>query len=303
MKHSRTTLGRRAQPVSRLDLSIRLGVARAIEGLWLVAVGLVPVVFGPPQFLFFVDVPKVTLLRSAVALMAMLWALQWALQPARSPVAPGQGLRALLSPGALRHPSRGIVSAATLVLAAAAIATLFSVSLGVSTWGWNPGRDGTSLYTHATYNVLFVIVAFNLKTKQQLWRLLGAIAAGATVAAIFGVLQRFGLDAFSSGTLRVDAYFGNALFAASYLVLAFPLSLGLALVHARQSRSPWVARGWVGVLALQLAAIMFTESRGPWIGLLLAWLALLSLFWLMGNRKVLISAAAMTGTARRWHCW
>ncbi len=44
---------------------------RLMEPLWLTAIGLVPIVFAPPNAMLFLDLPKVTLLRSLVALMAM----------------------------------------------------------------------------------------------------------------------------------------------------------------------------------------------------------------------------------------
>lgn len=81
MSNSSTTSRRRDMAIvaSSFDIS-RAWLLRAMEGLWLLSVGLVPLAFAPPDFMLFIDAPKVTLLRTLVGLMAMLWLIEWAIQ-------------------------------------------------------------------------------------------------------------------------------------------------------------------------------------------------------------------------------
>ena len=50
-----------------------------IEALWLVAIVLVPLTFGPPESFAFADVPKVALTRLLAVLIAAVWAVDIAI--------------------------------------------------------------------------------------------------------------------------------------------------------------------------------------------------------------------------------
>ena len=275
---------------------------RAMEVLWLLTAGPVPVLFAPPDLMLFVDVPKVTVLRCLTGVMAMLWAVEWALRPmATTATLSPTGEVSNSSPlfGRVRswtreQPSRWTLIAATVFLAANAVSTLLSQEFSVSLWGGNPGRDGYGFYNMASYYLLFVIVATHLKSRPQLWRLLGVITAAATVTSVYGVLQHYGLDPFHQGSVaRVQSSFGNPLFAASFLVLALPISLGVGLVHVLASRSAWVGAGWAGLIAVQLAAVFFTLSRGPWIGLVVGIIVWLVLVATVASRHAVIRASLL----------
>ena len=216
-------------------------LSRVMELMWLLAAGLVPILFAPPDLMVFPDVPKVVLLRSLVALMAVAWALEWAIggpvsaeEPVRAP-AGKRGGEARLRQWLRRagdDPRLTIIAAGTLFIVANAISTLASESLGVSLWGSNPGRDGYGFLNVASYYALFLVVATHVKSAPQVWRLLGAITFAAFVTSLYGVLQRFGADPFlPAPPIRITSSFGNALFAASFLVLALPATLALATVH------------------------------------------------------------------------
>ena len=305
MSNSSTTSRRRDMAIvaSSFDIS-RAWLLRAMEGLWLLSVGLVPLAFAPPDFMLFIDAPKVTLLRTLVGLMVMLWLIEWAIQS--QPISllsygdPWSRFKEWIS----EQPSRSVLIAATLFLANYSVSILFSPALSVSLWGNNPGRDGYGLYNMASYYILFMVIATHLKTREQLWRLLSVIVITATIAALYGVLQHVGLDPFNQRSgQRVHATFGNPLFAASFLVVAFPVSLGLGLVHSHiigksyppNSRSLWTSVAWVVLISVQLVAVLFTLSRGPWIGLatgLLVWLVLL---WRVAGRRMLLRGSLFLG--------
>ena len=282
--------------------AVRVYLLRAMESLWLLAAGLVPLLFAPPDLMVFPDVPKVVLLRSLVALMAVAWALEWAMSgsvPAERSVQVPTGDRA----GKARvqrwlrqagdDPRLTIIAAGTLFIVASAISTAASESIDVSLWGSNPGRDGYGFLNVASYYVLFLVVATHVKLAPQVFRLLGAIALAAFVSSLYGVLQHFGADPFlAAPPIRITSSFGNALFAASFLVLALPATLGLATVHLRQNRPLWAIAGWSAVIAVQLLAIIYTLSRGPWLALaagVVVWLGFVAFG--AGRRHVLVAAA------------
>ena len=276
----------------------RAYLLRAMESLWLLAAGLVPLLFAPPDFMVFPDVLKVVVLRSLVALMAVAWAVEWAL------VGPGPAaLGSVANPRrwlqwAGDSPRHRIIAAGTLFIAATGISTLASESGGVSLWGSNPGRDGYGFFNAASYYVLFLVVATHVKSTPQVWRLLGAITFAASVASLYGVLQHFGADPFlAARPVRITSSFGNALFAASFLVLALPATLALATVHLRQKRPLWAVTGWSAVTVVQLLAIMYTLSRGPWLALAAGALVWLGLVASGAGRRHVVGAAALAGLA------
>lgn len=289
--------------------AVHLWAGRLLEPLWLLAVGLVPLASAPSGFMAFVDVPKVVLLRTLAGLMGVLWAVEWASRPARpSPAsAPREGrAEAPRRPTALTRlkawakgqPGRWAMLAAALFLASSAVSLALSPAVLVALWGREPGRDGYGFYNLACYILLFLAIATHLKTPRQLWRLLGAVAMAATVAGAYGVLQHFGIDPFHQGAAqRVQATFGNPLFAASFLVMALPLSLGLALFYDLARKTPWASAPWVAAIAVQLLAVLFTLSRGPWLALAVGLAAWLALVWLAAGRRPLLRAGLLLGAA------
>ena len=297
--HRRRTRARthEAEP-NQLDATAKAWLLRAMEALWLLTAGLVPVLFAPSDLMVFIDVPKVAVLRGLTGLMAVLWVVEWALRSASLATYRRESHRGQdnsvwrrFREWTREEPSRWIVVAATIFLAASAISTLLSPAPSISLWGSNPGRDGSGFYNTASYYLLFIVIATHLKTRAQVWRLLGVIAAAASVVSLYGVLQYFDLDPFRMGSAaRVQSSFGNPLFAASFIVMAVPVSLGLGLVHGLKAGSLRVYAGWAALVALQLTAVIFTLSRGPWIGLaagLLVWPALVGI---AAGRRIFINA-------------
>ncbi len=286
-----------------------LWASRLLEPLWLLAVGLVPLAFAPSGFMAFVDVPKVALLRTLAGLMAVLWAVEWAFRPQRPSQAgvPSEGsdegprhptALARLKAWAKGQPGRWAMLAAALFLASSAVSLAFSPAIPVALWGREPGRDGYGFYTMACYVLLFLVVATHLKTMRQLWRLLGAVAAAATLAGAYGVLQHYGIDPLHQGAAqRVQSSFGNPLFAASFLAMALPLSLGLALSHSLGRKNPWASAPWAVASAVQLLAVLFTLSRGPWLALAAGLAVWLALVWLAAGKRLLLRAGLLLGAA------
>ncbi len=107
-------------------------------------------------------------------------------------------------------------------------------------------------------------------------RALYCLVAGTAAAALWGMAQ----NVFGAGFMvpyrvdprsvtftseRIFSTFGNPVFFAGYLILVFPLTLGLAFEAGGRSR----AGGYLLLAAagLQLVALAFTSSRGAFLGL------------------------------------
>ena len=198
-----------------------LWINRGLELLWLLAVVLVPLVFLDRDHivseleLAYVDVPKTALLRTLVALMAMLWLLEWVLQGRDSGGRPAreQDWRrqlARLLPGLrdwLRgQPTRWLTLAVLLYLGSTLLSTALSASFSASLWGLVPGQDTYPAYTIVTYVVLFGVLANHLKTRAQLDRLLGAVVVTGVLVGGYSIAQYYGHDIFNLrenlGTVR-----------------------------------------------------------------------------------------------------
>lgn len=109
-------------------------------------------------------------------------------------------------------------------------------------WGQNNRYQG--LLTLCTYAV--VVFALSYRTIDLGWSL-RALALGASLASLLGLLNHFGLDPFGFYTNlraadqgRFLSTLGNADFYGAYLVLVFPVVLGL-FIHAERLRARLLA--------------------------------------------------------------
>ena len=111
------------------------------------------------------------------------------------------------------------------------LSTALSGAFSVSLWGEVPGQDGYAAYTMVAYALLFGVIATHMKTKAQLWRLVGAIVVMGTLVGTYAIFQHYVLDFLGltepsgGGTQRVTAFMGNSIFAAAVMVMTIPISL------------------------------------------------------------------------------
>ena len=214
------------------------------------------------QILSALQAPKVALIHILAGLLAAVWLVQWGL------TRPGQekrsvGLRRWLAV----EPARWVLVMALCFAVVNLVSAAFSPIWHVSLWGKWPLSDGYSLYNQASYFVLFFAIATHLRSRHQLMRLALTITGAAVIVSLVATLQHVGVNLWGSSSLsRVNATFGNPIFAGQYLVLTIPVSLGLAMVTLRRKPPSWPLAVMAVALGLQLGALYFTGSRGPWIG-------------------------------------
>ena len=265
---------------------------RVIEAGWLAAAVTVPLFFNVFSSRVF-EPDKLTLLRSIVLVMAAAWLIRVLIGPRTQ----GFSFSRLLRASPLALP-------VCLFAAVYIVATAASVAPRTSFWGSYVRLQG--LVTNLSYLTLFFLVAYNLRTREQLNRLITVVLVTSIPISLYGIIQHYKLDPLPWGgdvTFRVTSTMGNAIFLAAYLIMVVPLTL-VRLVQAVSgaSKSPPAnqVRDWLLVaaygaaLGLQLATIVLTKSRGPWIGLGLG-LAVLGLLWLMrtGRRRLAAGVLAV----------
>jgi len=309
-------------------------IARSLEALWLLVVVMVPLIFLDRDFaksealIAYVEVPKIVLLRTLVGLMAILWLIEWGIQERFPSGSSSRGDTGRLGPGTwpgrlkvwLRNqPTRWLTLAVVAYLATTLLTTVLSASFNVSMWGEVPGQDGYPAYTVLAYVVLFGVISTHLKTRPQLWRLLGAVVGMGMLVTGYAVFQHYGHDFLNltevtgGGRGRVTSTMGNAIFSAAVMLMTISVSLLAAVLtlrnplaanaRARWRFGPWLsvlglAGFWGLILAVQLLGIAFTFSRGPWLGTILAVavfiiLAGLLMGWRTGARAILVLGLAV----------
>lgn len=180
---------------------------------------------------------------------------------------------------ALRDSWRQALGAAMVIpaltyVAVHVIATIGSVYPRASLYGGYVRQQGT--LTVLAYVGLFFILAFNLRRREQLERLITVVLLTSIPSALYGIVQKFGIDPLPwQGNVeqRVASTMGNAIFIAAYLIMILPLT-GYRLLRAwdrvrhspppeetpagqRRIRGPVYARVlWAGV-GLALSGVFF----------------------------------------------
>ncbi|MBI3964676.1 MAG: O-antigen ligase family protein, partial [Chloroflexi bacterium] len=237
---------------------------RLLEATWLAIALTVPLYFNVFDWRVF-EPDKAVLLRNLCAVLAFAWMVKTVEVGRLSP-------RELLT-GLGRSP---LTLAALLFLGVHALTTATSLLPEQSAGGSYLRLQG--LYTASCYVFAFFVVAFNVRTIEQVERLITVMIIASVPSALYGVTQAYRLDPLVWGldvSDRVTSTAGNPIFLAAVLVMVMPLTL-VRLVSglSRAARpGPWIvpeSGGWravylaTGLVVLQLGIlIQFTRASAP----------------------------------------
>lgn len=262
---------------------------KIIEAGWLAAVVTVPVFFNIYSARTF-EPDKITLLRSIVSLMILAWIVMVVEQ--------GRGGSEKFQtplPDRLQAWLKIPLFLPTLLMVIVyIISTIFSISPPVSLWGSYQRMQGT--YSFLSYIVVFALMVGNLRTREQVDRLVATIIITSIPISLYGIIQRYGLDPLpwaGNVTIRVASNMGNAIFVASYLIMVMPITIS-RLIEAmmaiiREEKASWghtiLAAVYIFALAVQALTVVFSQSRGPMLGILAASLVMGLLFLLVLRRR------------------
>jgi len=265
------------------SLLTRIETIHILEALWLSAILAIPTVCVTQYFIVseansaYAQVPKVALLRiiSAAMLFAYLyhnrnfhlrWLRYWQLKN--------------LGSAFKWAPEKMILISVSLVAISTIITTTLSTNVAVSIWGLFPGQAGYSFYNTICYLIVFLVITTNLKSPDQLRRLLICIVIMGLIISSVGFFQHFDIDIFgflpTSNHERAALTTGNPVTAGSLLLITIIVTVVSSSAHLYTSS---VNQGfdksfiikitvWSLLLFAQFSALLFTLSRGPSIATL-----------------------------------
>jgi putative inorganic carbon (HCO3(-)) transporter len=146
------------------------------------------------------------------------------------------------------------------------LSTLHTNNLQSSLFGVYEDFEG--IFTIANYLLLWVLVNQFIRNLNDSLKFLLMVVLAGLVAAIYGVVQNFGIDivawnpmTYSAG--RLFGSLGNPNFLAAYVLMALPVATVFFLIAKRTM----FKAGMLATVAIMLMAIFFTKSRGAFYGL------------------------------------
>jgi tetratricopeptide (TPR) repeat protein len=233
---------------------------------WLLGVTITPVFFNVYSSRVF-EPDKLTSLRVLAVVMAALWLVRYLEEKLKG-----------------REPLRfswrtPLVLPALLTMLIYLVSSAFSLVPYTSIMGSYQRLQGT--HTLFGYLVLFFALLTTLRTREQLARLFTVLILNSLPVALYGIIQRNGLDPLpwaGDVTRRVASNMGNAIFVSAYLIMIVPLTAVRIIqsfndiLNREEARFSDIFRAssYIFILAVQLLTIYYSQSRGPWLGILAA---------------------------------
>ncbi|HPH95718.1 MAG TPA: O-antigen ligase family protein [Anaerolineaceae bacterium] len=270
-----------------------------MEAAWLAALICTPLFFNKYSSRSF-EPDKAAILRSLALIILLVWLVKfidqkgWRLSKAETWKA------------FLKFPLTIPVIALAAVLT---VSTMCSFAPINSFWGSYLRLQG--LYTILAYMVVFASVAFNLRTRAQMDRLITTAILTSLPISLYGIGQSAKLDptivtSSEYSATRVTSNLGAPVFLAAYTIMVLPLTIarlargviGLIKDRARllMHIGEVVLYAFVGIT--QVWVIVLSESRGPLLGMLIGlFFFLLALFIFWRKRWVLWSGVGLAAAA------
>jgi O-antigen ligase len=248
---------------------------KALEITWLIVIFFIPLFFVPQLRQVFV-LNKALLLEFLVIAMLGFWVAGLIQRPA---IQRGLNWKSIFtSPLHLSILVFGLI---------AALSTIMSLTPAISFWGSYFRKAG--LLTLICWILFFLIIAQQIRNRQQLLRAVYTLLISSGIVSIMGILQHFFPDAMmnlyqSTNTFgdRVTSTIGNPLFLSSFLAMVIPFNLalicycggkrkehnntkiltGLIILLALQFWCLWLAQYSITILLYIISAIIFVVILG-----------------------------------------
>lgn len=270
---------------------------RLIEVGWLAALIVAPLLFNIYSSRVF-EPDKITTVRSIALVMAAIWLVKW-VEERRNRSADGPRIT-------WRTP---LILPTMIMVIVYMISTALSVGPRTSLLGSYQRLQGT--YTTFSYIIIFMLMVQTMRTRTQFNRAVNLWIINSLPIAIYGMIQRAGLDPLPWGgdvVERVAGNMGNAIFIAAYLIMTFFLTLGkiaevfVTVLKSEESNIADVVRAAAYIIIAIINAfvvLVLAGSRGPQLGWLTGVFFMAVLFMqLLRNRKTrLITTSATIGVS------
>ncbi len=210
---------------------------KTIELGWLAAAVLAPLFFNVYSSRVF-EPDKISLIRSVVLIMLAAWIIKLleggvrAYSQSTAPTRTGKVVAATQGAAESGLPSwlgflRVPMIAPVLIYAAAyLLSSIFTVTPDATIWGSYQRLQGT--YSQYSYMLLGFLVIANMRTREQLERLINFMLLTSLPVALYGLLQAARLDPLpwaGDTATRVASSMGNAIFVAAWLIMVVPFCL------------------------------------------------------------------------------
>ncbi len=259
-----------------------------IEAGWLVMLAMAPLFMNPYSARTY-EPDKTALVRSIVLVMLAAWL--WKVLSGGRAYVPVNGSEQLSEAQARPNWREVLGSLLRIPLVTPALVLAFSLVLGsilsvdprLSWYGSYPRFQGA--WTQLTYIVVFGLVLAHLRSGLQWRRISFVIIMTSFLVSFYALLQVLGLDPLPSaiGWSRAFSTLGNPIFLAAYLLMAIFVTVFEVLRFVSESRgqsgieneAPQLRSrrrlglaALVGVVILQITAVVLSQSRGPFLGLL-----------------------------------
>lgn len=270
-----------------------------LEAVWLAAVAVIPLYFNVFSSRIF-EPDKVSLLRTLAIVALIAWIVLILETNEIQKISFSQ----------LRHSLRWInrtpfILPVLLLTLSYLLSSFLSIVPETSFTGSYQRMQGT--YTFFSYLIIFFALVINLKNREQVSRLISIIILTSLPVALYGILQRYGLDPVPWGgnvQNRIAANMGNSIFVAAYLIMVLPLTGMRIIVTFRKilleenQQAATIIRStlYIFIGILTLIAVYLSGSRGPFLGLLAGFFflfVLLALYW--QRRYLLIAVLGIAG--------
>jgi len=164
------------------------------------------------------------------------------------------------------------------------ISTIFSINREVGFYGLSNRLQGLSSYLY--YFLFFILLLINVKSKEQINKIVLAIVFSSFLVSIYGLIQAFGFDPLpwgESSKLRIFSTFGQPNLLSSYLLLTMPLSLYLIF---KNNEIIFKILCFI-ILLSQLLCLFFTYSLSGWLGFFIGGILTSATYFFLSSRPFL----------------
>ena len=169
-----------------------------------------------------------------------------------------------------------------LVVLAVGISTLFSQWKYGSFWGW-PLDISDNFLTVLLFAIVYFLVSFTIENSSQLFRMVFVLLGSLALAALFALLQLYGVFVFPFLAFAKSQAF-NTVGTANSVAMLSAVLLPLALIMASSAKKLLRIVLW-GIALVLLASVLFINFSDAWIVLVAGLLAMLAFgMWSMKNK-------------------
>ena len=242
---------------------------KSLEIVWLLTIGLMPIYFNPFTYSLW-EISGAILFYFLTEILLIIWLAKIILTLKHFNILAWQKYFFKIK----------YILPAFIFIFLMGLSTFFSESPYLSFFGLYKRQMGYLIWLH--YFIFFLILVFNLKSKNQIKHLSGVVTFSSFFVCLYGFCQIFGYDPIiwyelPLLTKRIFSTLGQPNFLASWILLALPLVI-YGFLNFRKKISRYFA---FLIIVFLLISLILTQSRAGWLGFIFG-----SIFFLLiGLRK------------------